>query len=77
MQFSEALTKKIYIHIYIELTFGPTLVEYCQKSKETGIIIFYRRIFLTAIWLPHGQLWAISKEQPHSPDVNHCVFTAL
>ena len=29
--------------------------------------------FLTAIWLPHGQLWAIIEETA-SPDVNHCVL---
>ena len=28
---------------------------------------------LTAIWLPHGQHWAII-EGTASPDVNHCVF---
>ena len=32
-----------------------------------------KQFFLTAIWLPHGQLWAIIK-QPHSPDVNYCVL---
>ena len=30
--------------------------------------------FLTAIWLPHGQLWAIIGGQSHSADVNHSVF---
>ena len=36
-------------------------------------------IFLTAIWLPHGQLWALSSKerQPHSPHVNHLRFTYL
>ena len=34
----------------------------------------YSFIFLTSIWLPYGQLWAIIEGQPHSPDVNHCVL---
>ena len=28
---------------------------------------------LTAIWLPHDQLWAIIEGQTHSANVNHCV----
>ena len=31
------------------------------------------RFFLTAIWLPHDQR-PLLRGQPHSPDVNHCVF---
>ena len=33
-----------------------------------------KKILKTAIWLPHGQLWAIIEGQPHPPDVNHCVL---
>ena len=52
----------------IPLNFGYILKATNIKSLPTifGPLI----IFLTAIWLPHGQLWAII-------DISHCVFTYL
>ena len=31
-------------------------------------------VFLTAVWLPHGQLWAIIEGKASLTDVNHCVL---
>ena len=33
-----------------------------------------KNFFKTAVWLPHGQLWAIIEGQPHPPNVNRCVL---
>ena len=33
-----------------------------------------KSFFKTAIWLPHGQLWAIIEGQPHPSNVNQCVL---
>ena len=33
-----------------------------------------KNFFKTAIWLPHGQLWAIIEGQPHPSNVNQCVL---
>ena len=41
-----------------------------EIMKREGAIVF----FLTAIWLPNGQLWAIIEEKSHSADVNHCIL---
>ena len=38
---------------------------------------FLTRFFLSVIWLTHGQLKAIVKGHPHSPDINHCVIQIL
>ena len=41
-------------------------IEYLENQNCSDPELF----FLTAIWLPHGQLLAIVKGQSHSPDVN-------
>ena len=43
----------------------------CAEKESVALTVF----FLTVIWLPDGQLWAIIKGQPHSPDVNHLRIT--
>ena len=45
-------------------------VLYMDLSNGLLIIEF----FLAAIWLPHGQLWLLPREQPHSPDMFITVF---
>ena len=39
---------------------------------SNGLLII--EFFLAAIWLPHGQLWLLPSEQPHSPDMFITVF---
>ena len=46
-----------------------------NETEDLNLSVF--NIFLMALWLPHSQLWAIIKGQPHSPDVNHCVFNVF
>lgn len=36
--------------------------------------IFSKRIFLSAIWMSHHQLWVIIRGQSQSTDVNHCLL---
>ena len=38
------------------------------EVKATGLF------FLTAIWLPLANFGTLSRRQPHSPNVNHCVL---
>ena len=46
-------------------------MHYLEKLRKKQSLL---RIFLSAIRLPHGQLWATIKGHPHKPDVNHCVL---
>ena len=36
---------------------------------------FFVHFVLSAIWLPHSQLWAIIAGQPDSRDVNHFILS--
>ena len=40
-----------------------------ERPSKTMKNVFF---FLSAIWLPHSQLWDFIKGQFHSPNVNHC-----
>ena len=48
----------------------------CPNLRRSSYLIKYsmQLFLLTAIWLPHSQLCAIIRGQPHSLNINHCVF---
>ena len=46
---------------------------YTDQSQVIGLFTYVEEvIFLTSIWLSHGQLWVIIEG---TADVNHCVLT--
>ena len=51
----------------------------CSFQLEQYIISQRKssRYLLTAISLPHCQLWVLIKGQPYSPNFNHCGFVQL
>ena len=44
---------------------------YVNKLYIDVFKYFTSLVFLTGIWLPHGQIWTIIKGQPHPPDLNY------
>ena len=46
-----------------------------EPYVDTNYEVIMCSNFLTAIWLPHGQLWAIMSGKPHPPAVNQCICT--
>ena len=48
------------------ILFGSILRDFTAFSKKEKLFLFsnviFKDVFLTAIWLSHGQLWAIIEE---------------
>ena len=51
------------------LDFGSTIVEQNLRLKTLGYLDFIPAIFLSAGWLPHGQLLAVFKQ---TLSLTHC-----
>ena len=47
---------------------------YKKKCLPTRLKIQDPVLFLSTIWLPHGELWVIIGGKPQSSDVNCCAF---